>query len=343
MNATPNSVVDLVVRTGCVRGQGHDRDGSNCQDSVGSHQGDDLVVLVVSDGCSDAASSEVGATLLRAMLLEKARVIFALERALPHAAAEAADTVRQWLETLFTSMVLEVRGLVGTICTDPDTQSNLLRESFLATLRAIVIRPDWTIAFSCGDGITLIGDALIVAEQFNYPRYLAYAALPAGEQPGAVKIPSAQGNRAWQVTPSGFALDALQQSAGISRWLVATDGALPLLHHPAARLPHPDGMGCYLDTVGPLTQFFESPHVVDIFPSVQARLNVLVRNNSHVLDSRGQAQKIFEDDAAIALARYPADEMVATISSAQPITPISPEETLWLSKPSSPAPARSYA
>lgn len=285
----------LVVRSGVVTGQEHVRIGTNCQDAVAAERLDNVVILVACDGCGSADESEVGAKLIRSWLVQFIADYFRdytgpLVRYDDRSVHDLA--ANYFLEVVSARLIIAMQTTAGISCNTDRARNEFIRTYFLATVRAIVITEYWTIAFGAGDGIYVLGNEVAEVNENDKPSYLAYAALSPSDQPKGL-------------TSEKLTLDALRMTPELSRWLVATDGAKPFMTHATARLPEPEFLGVTPAHVGGFDQFFRSPHFAMIAPALQARLNVLVRNNHDVIGCNDVHEQVFTDDVGIAFAHDP--------------------------------------
>lgn len=193
-----------------VSGARHLRVGRNGQDAAATWVGDGAGAIVVCDGCSSGASSEVGARLGAQLVI--AAVAARLQRGEPPSAVWCG--VRD-----------EVAGMLGRLAQampgDPETA---IREHFLFTVVAAAVAGDEASVWAIGDGAYAFGARVRVLGPFadNQPPYLAYDLI--GQ-------------------PANAHLDASDARAGSV--LVATDGAAELGLGElidAATLAHPDGL-----------------------------------------------------------------------------------------------------
>jgi len=180
----------LSLATAAVTGARHRRIERNGQDAVASWLGDGTAAVVVCDGCSAGASSEVGARLGAALW------IAALATRLSAGASAMAEAT--WSA---------VRGDVGArlaalVAAMP---GDALRDHFLFTTVSAVACRDGVAVWALGDGAYAIDGRTRVLGPFadNQPPYLAYDLLGAA-------------------APAHFA------TADARAVVVATDGALDL-------------------------------------------------------------------------------------------------------------------
>jgi hypothetical protein len=147
------------IAGGTVIGRDHARAGRNGQDAWAWGERDGVLAAVVTDGCSSAPHSEVGAKI-------GARVV--LEAIL----AGAGDVTEVALARL-----RDVAEALGGV------DATRVHDYLLFTTVALVVREDVTTIVAAGDGVVAVNGARVRLGPFpdNAPPYLAYALL--GEAP----------------------------------------------------------------------------------------------------------------------------------------------------------------
>jgi hypothetical protein len=194
--------------TAAVTGARHLRTGRNGQDAVAAWTGANAAAVVVCDGCSSGAASEVGARLGASL------VISALATRLA-AGARAADPA------MWAGIRAEVAAvLAGLLERIPGVRA--LEDHFLFTIVAAAVDREHAVVWAIGDGAFTLGGKTRELGPFadNQPPYLAYDLV--GSPAEAV----------FEVAPVGIAI-------------VATDGAveLELARFGDARfVDHPDAL-----------------------------------------------------------------------------------------------------
>jgi hypothetical protein len=150
---------------------GSSREGTSSREGVSSREGmslprgsltDNCGAIVVCDGCSAGASSEVGARLASQL------VIAELEKRLPTARPDEAmwSAIREAVATQIGRIVERM----------PDDRVVALHEHFLFTIVAAAWRGDEVAVWALGDGAYALGDQVRTLGPFedNRPPYLAY-------------------------------------------------------------------------------------------------------------------------------------------------------------------------
>ena len=145
-----------------VTGARHLRVPRNGQDAAASWLGDDCGAVVVCDGCSAGAYSEVGARLASQLLIAR------LAQRLP---GERPD------ELLWSSLRAELAAELGRIVERmPGDRVAALHDHFLFTVVAAAWRRDEVSVWALGDGAYALGDQVRTLGPFddNMPPYIAY-------------------------------------------------------------------------------------------------------------------------------------------------------------------------
>ena len=145
-----------------MTGARHLRVPRNGQDAAATWLGEDCGAIVVCDGCSAGAYSEVGARLASQWLVAR------LAQRLP---TERPD------ETLWSSLRAELATELGRIVERmPGDRVAALHDHFLFTIVAAAWRRDEVAVWALGDGAYALGDRVRTLGPFddNMPPYLAY-------------------------------------------------------------------------------------------------------------------------------------------------------------------------
>lgn len=198
-----------------VIGARHLRLARNGQDAAASWVGDGCGAVVVCDGCSAGASSEVGARLGAQLVMT----------ALADQLSAGERPALVWTAVRM-NLVAELERLVDAM---PGEREAIVHDHYLFTIVAAAWRGDEVAVWALGDGAYALGDRVVELGPFaeNQPPYVGYDLLGA-PQPAHLE-----------------AADALCGSV-----IVATDGAaelggLPALAHDRF-LAHPDALRRHL-------------------------------------------------------------------------------------------------
>ena len=163
----------FVAAAGSVTGRDHRRAERDGQDGHAVVVTDEVVAVVVTDGCSSGRSSEIGArigAMWLATLIEQ-------EFRLPGVKNPVAEVVRELLGRL--------EALARSLDASGDVKAPRVDEALLFGFLAVVVTAETTIVFGIGDGIVLAGGELTVLDPGpeNAPPYAAYGLLGAKLEP----------------------------------------------------------------------------------------------------------------------------------------------------------------
>ena len=151
------------IAGGSVRGQHHEKGGSNNQDAFAWRYTDGTVIAVVCDGCGSSKNSEVGAKLGARLTVEALRIWLPVMHDTP--AEVALEQVRLHLLSQFGELVK----------TMGDNPLKTILNYFLFTIVGTVITPQRVVVFTHGDGVLAINDDYTnITYADNAPPYLAY-------------------------------------------------------------------------------------------------------------------------------------------------------------------------
>jgi len=150
----------IAVAAASVTGARHRRIGRNGQDAVATWVGDGMAAVVVCDGCSAGAHSEVGARLGAALW------IAALARRMRAGEGPMWSAVR-------AEVVARLASIVEAM---PGERAVAIRDHFMFTIVSAAVSRDGATVWALGDGAYSLGGATRVLGPFaeNQPPYLAY-------------------------------------------------------------------------------------------------------------------------------------------------------------------------
>ena len=254
----------LAVCAGSFPGLRHTRTHRNNQDAIAVHVADDLLVVAVTDGCSQGASTEVGARFAASWLARWA----------PRYADAGAPAAR-WVDELLAALLASLAVVAESLALDADARPMVVNDFLLFSLLVAVVSEERTTIFGVGDGVFVVnGDATILdAGPENAPAYLAYALLD--PRHGGIRGPRPMAT----IHHEG-------PTAAIRSLIVATDGAADLPERgpePNVRdAPDDDALG--LDQFTTQKRFARNPSLL------QKRLVVL-----------GEKKRLLGDDTTIGL------------------------------------------
>ena len=163
----------FVAAAGSVTGRDHRRAERDGQDGHAIVVTDDVVAVVVTDGCSSGRASEIGARVGAAWLATLIEQKFRL----PGVKRAVGEVVRELLGRL------EV--LARSLDASGEVKAARVDEALLFGFLAVVVTAETTIVFGIGDGIVLAGGELTVLDPGpeNAPPYAAYGLLGARLEP----------------------------------------------------------------------------------------------------------------------------------------------------------------
>ena len=221
------------IAGGSVIGTRHSKVGRNNQDHFLSIRDDNFIIAIVADGCSSAKHSEVGSKLLSSIFAQTLAGYIRRNHTLPHETLFLHD----WLWYNVRQDVLARIRIIAQ-----DMGENLLETTssyFLSTLLGVVITPNVTCVFSCGDGVYFINNEPHVIGPFpgNKPPYLVY------------------GITGSEITRNDTSLLNIQrhgilQTADIDHLLIGTDGVSDLMELAYKQFPGQER------TIGNIDQFW---------------------------------------------------------------------------------------
>ena len=162
--------------SGSVTGREHARLGRNNQDGVALAARGDLLVAVVTDGCSSGKWSEVGARIAARWLVEWT----------PHYLRPATGASRESELRDLTTGLLRYLVMTGSwLSANEESWMATLQDYFLFTFLVAVVTPAETLVFGIGDGVLSVNGRITVVDPGpdNAPPYVVYnlttRALPA--------------------------------------------------------------------------------------------------------------------------------------------------------------------
>ncbi len=156
-------------RLGSLLGREHARVGRNNQDACAAGTGHGWHVVVVTDGCSAGASSEVGARLGASFLAAQAPAYLAASRD-PLEAARA----------LTAGLAGALDALTGA-CAAPGDRPAFVAHHLLFSFLVAAVGPERAVVFGVGDGVVIADGELRCLDPGpeNAPPYVAYRLVPA--------------------------------------------------------------------------------------------------------------------------------------------------------------------
>jgi hypothetical protein len=218
-------------------GRGNLLYGKNNQDAFSYRVMDDALVVVVCDGCSEGAHSEVGAhlgsQLVSASLIEQ---LAHCRRKLP--GELSTDVMPEILERVRQRTLSQLRLLAQAMTAVDASFSSVVGEYFLFTVIGTMITPNETTIFSIGDGVFALNGAVTRLGPFpgNAPPYLAYPLVRSSIDEKLLR----------------FQINACRPTEEIQSLLIGCDGVEDLV-----AAIHRDIPGGRHGAVGPISRFWE--------------------------------------------------------------------------------------
>jgi len=161
----------FALSSGTVLGREHARLGLNNQDGVCTRYDQDLIVAVVTDGCSSGRFSEVGALMGATWLCNHIAKSWTTLAPDP-----SVETLSGAIQDLDDSLVTFLHAVLGGFAVGGDSDDRVL-DFLLFTYLVSVVTPDKTWVFGMGDGVFAVNGAFVRLESGpgNAPDYPAYA------------------------------------------------------------------------------------------------------------------------------------------------------------------------
>lgn len=192
------------VREGHVVGRNHILSGRNCQDALAisqfDHLGDEFVVGVICDGCSEGVSSEIGAKMASQYILKEATQLVKLgfgKNLLP--------------SLLFAKTLAFLKQIASPFGFSPKERLKFIEDNLLFTVLTLVKTPRDTFVLAYGDGVVVLNDERDFRFQGDAPFYMGYHLI----ERQLISIEAT-------VLPSGFDVYSLPTDR-LKRALVASD------------------------------------------------------------------------------------------------------------------------
>jgi len=185
------------LTTAAVAGARHQRAARNGQDAVASWLGADAAAIVVCDGCSAGAGSEMGARLGAQL------VTGALARRLAGGAAAGDEAMWRGVRAETVASLALLLERLGPALESGSGRSRLgdlredaLRDGFLFTIVAAAVTRDEVAVWALGDGAYALGTSSRVLGPFadNAPPYLGYDLLGEPHEAHLCVVPASCGS-----------------------------------------------------------------------------------------------------------------------------------------------------
>lgn len=224
------------LASGTTMGRDHRvRLAKNNQDGVCAFVNTDLIVAVVTDGCSSGIHSELGA-VLGAQLM-----VAAIKNNVRRVTFQTHETrlVQPALwERIRQDVLAQLRSLALSLYSE-GSFTDFVTSHFLFTSLGVVITPLLSVFFGTGDGLIIVNNERFILEpnEGNEPAYLGYALLDSSQL---------------SFTQEQLKLQIIRAvpTSELDHFLVGTDGATVLLGADKKLIPG------RTVTVGPIDQFW---------------------------------------------------------------------------------------
>lgn len=224
------------IAGGTVVGSEHIKAGKNNQDAFYWTLSDLAIVAVVTDGCSEAPHSEVGAKIGAKIVAE----------AISNEVMDYNNIVTALLSDpdppypFWSNVRIRILRKLNDVLDNIGGESKTILDYFLFTVVGALITPWTTSLFSIGDGATILNGEYKKIGPFpdNTPPYLGYAML--------WKAPS-------RIKPEWFhfTIHSILDTRNVNSILIGTDGTEDLIGAAENNIPGKKEM------VGPISQFWE--------------------------------------------------------------------------------------
>lgn len=230
------------VAFGTVTGRDHVRGLRNNQDALAVQQSAQGTVLVVCDGCSSGAHSEVGSQLGARLVCSEVSASLAVFH--DFRTEGVVERVRQ-------NMLEHIRRVASAM---GGSFSKTINDYFLFTVLVAIIGTEVTDIMSIGDGVYAINGEVVTIGPFEgnappYPAYSLTGSSLADQRPGFLK----------------FTLQETCATKDVTSLLIGTDGVRDIINIADRAIPG------RTELVGPLSQFWEGERYFGDNPYLLAR------------------------------------------------------------------------
>ena len=245
------------IAGGTITGSEHIKSGKNNQDAFYWTVSENALVAVVTDGCSDAPHSEVGAKIgakivANAILAEVNRNGSIIDL------SPGSDPPYLFWQNVRAKLLSEL-DKISDILGESKKQATL--DYLLFTIVGALITPLTSCIFSIGDGITYLNGKYEKIGPFpdNTPPYIGYALL--WETPSSIKTE-------WL----HFKIHSPLATRNVSSILIGTDGVNYLTETAEKNIPGKDE-----EKVGPINQFWEDDRYFKNPDMIRRKLSLVNR------------------------------------------------------------------
>jgi hypothetical protein len=162
---------DFLAAAGSVTGRDHRRAQRDGQDGHAIVAADEIVVAIVTDGCSSGRASEIGARIGAAWIAALVAQCFRGRRG-----AGGAHTAQVAATEVTRELLVRLEVLARSLDPDGDVSPARVEDALLFGFLAAVVTHETTIVFGIGDGIVAVDGVVTILDPgpHNAPPYAAY-------------------------------------------------------------------------------------------------------------------------------------------------------------------------
>jgi len=195
--------MNWIVNKASIIGRDHELAKRNCQDFCEFKQTEDVIAGVVCDGCSEGKFSEVGATLLGKLILDR----------LAHCSKfEDSGLVGFYIQVEIKNFI---SSLMSFFCESEDEKVRFVVDHLLATLLFCYITNENVFIGNAGDGVIIKDDNVNIIDQNSQPYYPAYRSIK---------------KEYLTVKDSSVGFITAEQITNLRRIVIGSDGIIPLIN-----------------------------------------------------------------------------------------------------------------
>ena len=254
------------VASGSIAGKNHRSIGKNNQDAYFSVCSEKATIAVVCDGCGSGKHSEVGAKIGARLVVKT--IAKQIRSEIDSQDGLASEFWERLKLDLLAEMQQVLQMLGGSDGGDLDALQQIVNDYLLFTIVGVLITPTEAIAFSIGDGLTIMNGKIRQIGPFpdNAPPYLAYGLY----RPDLIH----------------FHIHDRIHTDAVESVLIGTDGAVDLISVAGMNLPGKQ------ETVGQISQFWQADRYFSNPEAIHRRLSLI---NREVTRLDWQTQRLAKD------------------------------------------------
>ncbi|MEK7090377.1 MAG: protein phosphatase 2C domain-containing protein [Patescibacteria group bacterium] len=274
------------IAGGTVIGTDHAKAGKNNQDAFCWIASDNAIVAVVTDGCSDAPHSEVGAKIGARIIAETvSRRVENYNNSITALLPTPYPPYPFW-ENTYSEILSESGNIVTALGVN---KKQIILDYFLFTVVGVLITPWTTIIFSIGDGMIFLNTESEKNGPYpnNAPPYLGYKLLP--------KTPTSMDPEMLQ-----FKILRAIDTKDPDSILIGTDGVENLVSFAEKNMPGKS------EKVGPISQFWQDDRYFKNPDMIRRKLALTNRTVTKIDWESGKAIKehgLLPDDTTLVVIR----------------------------------------